>query len=53
MSGQIDLGDEVEDVVSGYRGIAVSRTEYLNGCAKYGVQQKARERRQDARIMAH
>lgn len=29
---RIKLGDKVRDKVSGYEGIATSRTEYLNGC---------------------
>lgn len=29
-----DLGDELEDTVSGFRGIAVSIHEYLNGCRR-------------------
>ena len=29
---KIKLGDKVRDKVSGYEGIATSRTEYLNGC---------------------
>ena len=29
---KIKLGDKVRDKVSGYFGIATSRTEYLNGC---------------------
>jgi len=28
----IKLGDKVRDKVSGYEGIATSRTEHLNGC---------------------
>jgi hypothetical protein len=40
MSGQIELGDEVEDVVTGFRGITTCKTDYLNGCAKFGVQPK-------------
>ena len=36
----IELGDKVLDTVSGYTGIAVSKTEYINGCTQYGVQGK-------------
>ncbi len=31
---EIDLGDEIEDIVTGLRGIAVARVLYLNGCAQ-------------------
>jgi hypothetical protein len=33
----IDLGDEVKDVVTGLKGIAIGRIEYLNGCVRYDV----------------
>lgn len=32
------LGDEVVDVVSGFRGIVISITQYLHGCEQCGVQ---------------
>lgn len=32
------LGDKVQDKISGFRGIVIARTEYLNGCARCGVQ---------------
>lgn len=36
----ITLGDKVKDKVSGFTGIAVSRTVYLNGCIQIGVTPK-------------
>lgn len=37
------LGDKVKDTVTGFTGIAVSKTEWLNGCTRFGVQdQKVR-----------
>ena len=36
----ITLGEEVKDKVSGFKGIATSRVEYLNGCIQYGVTPK-------------
>lgn len=33
----IKLGSQVKDIVTGLTGIATSRTEYLNGCIRYGV----------------
>jgi hypothetical protein len=33
----IMLGDLVKDKVSGFKGIATSRTEFLNGCVRFGV----------------
>lgn len=34
----INLGDEVKDKVSGFRGVAVARHEYLQGCLRISVQ---------------
>lgn len=34
----IELGNKVEDIVSGLVGIAVARVEYLNGCVQFCVQ---------------
>lgn len=39
-NNKIKLGDEVIDVISGYKGIAVARTEFLNGCIQYIIQSK-------------
>lgn len=33
----IKLGNKVKDIVSGFKGITISRIEYLNGCIQYGV----------------
>lgn len=35
---KIELGSEVIDRITKFRGIAIARTEYLNGCVRYGVQ---------------
>lgn len=34
---QIDLGDEVKDIVSGFTGIATARTRFLNGCTRISI----------------
>lgn len=34
----IQLGQTVRDTISGFQGKAVSRTEYLYGCVRFGVQ---------------
>ena len=34
----INLGDLVKDTVTGFKGIAVSRHSYLNGCDRISVQ---------------
>ena len=38
---EIKLGSKVRDKVTGFIGIAVARTEFLNGCIQYSVQPKA------------
>lgn len=34
----INLGDEAKDAVTGFTGVAVSRTDYLNGCTRVCLQ---------------
>lgn len=34
------LGKKVRDKISGYEGIAIGRTEFLNGCIRVGIQPK-------------
>ena len=34
----IKLGDKVKDTVTGLTGIAVARTEWINGCARITIQ---------------
>jgi len=36
----IELGDEVIDKITGFKGIVVAKTEYINGCIQYEVQPK-------------
>ena len=43
MKEEIKLGDMVKDNVSGYEGIAVARTKFLNGCIQYTVASKAKD----------
>jgi hypothetical protein len=33
----IELGSTVQDRITGFMGIAMSRVEYLTGCTQYGV----------------
>lgn len=37
-SPSINLGAKVRDKITGFTGIVTSRTEWLNGCLRYGVQ---------------
>lgn len=34
----VKLGDKVRDAVTGFEGIAVAKTEWLNGCMRVTVQ---------------
>lgn len=34
---EIKLGDEIKDLITGLKGIAVARIEYLNGCIQFGL----------------
>ena len=43
LSDRIHMGDEVQDIVSGFKGIAVCLTIWNNGCERIGVQPKARK----------
>jgi hypothetical protein len=38
MSKKIMLGDRVKDVVTGFAGIVIAETVWLNGCVRYAVQ---------------
>jgi len=40
MEQEIELGDKVKDKVTGFTGIAVAKTEFLNGCVQYSVAAK-------------
>lgn len=37
---EIQLGNRVKDIVTGFTGIASSKIEYLNGCVQFGVKPK-------------
>ena len=34
---EIELGDKVKDLVTGFEGIAVAKTEFINGCVQFSV----------------
>jgi hypothetical protein len=33
-----ELGDQVKDIVTGFSGIVVAKTQWLNGCVRMSVQ---------------
>lgn len=36
----IKVGDEVEDIISGHKGIATSKNTFINGCVFFNVESK-------------
>lgn len=48
----IQVGDEVEDIISGHKGIASSKTTFLNGCIFFNVESKGNALKKiDANVM--
>lgn len=39
---KVNLGDQVQDRVTGFKGIVTARSEYLNGCTRVGVHARAK-----------
>lgn len=39
----IELGIRVKDVVTGFEGVVIGRTEWLTGCRTYGLQGEMRD----------
>lgn len=40
MSTKIELGDTAKDIITGYKGVVVSRTDWLWACTRFGIQSK-------------
>ena len=40
MENKIELGDEVIDTITGFKGVAVGKTTWLYGCNRIAVQPK-------------
>jgi len=38
MRTDVNLGDKVQDVVTGFVGIVVGTNSWLNGCSRFGLQ---------------
>jgi hypothetical protein len=45
------LGEDLQDTISGFRGIAVQRTTYLNGCVHYTLQPEERRKSLVAKLV--
>ena len=39
----INLGDQVQDEVTGFKGIAVAKVIYLQGCNRFAVQARVKK----------
>lgn len=37
---KFNQGDETKDTITGFSGIIVARTDFYNGCIRYGIQSK-------------
>ena len=37
---KLDLGDEAEDIFTGFKGIIVNRSQWIHSCNTYGIQPK-------------
>ncbi len=37
MSEEIELGDVVEDIYTGFKGTVMAKTEFINGCLQFSV----------------
>ena len=37
MDFEIELGDKVQDIHTGFTGIVVAKTEFINGCVQFSV----------------
>ena len=40
MKQEIKLGDKVKDIHTGFVGVAVAKTEFINGCIQWSVLSK-------------
>ena len=41
---EIELGDKVKDIVTGYIGIAVAKTIFLNGCTQITIAEQTKKK---------
>jgi len=37
---KFDMGEELKDKISGFKGVVVGRSEYITGCNRYVLQPK-------------
>ena len=44
---KFDCGDELECIVTGFKGIVISRIEWLNGCIQYCLKPKMKKKKDE------
>ena len=44
MSKEIKLGDKVKDTITDFEGVAIQKSEHLNGCVQFEVMPKVNEK---------
>jgi len=37
METEIELGDKVEDIYTGFKGTVMAKTEFINGCVQFSI----------------
>ena len=42
MEFKFELGEQVKDTITGFQGVIIAKTKWLNGCVRYGIQSKKR-----------
>jgi len=47
MEREIELGDKVRCKITGFEGIAVEKSEFINGCVQYAVLPKCKGKEKD------
>jgi len=40
---KIELGDEVMDTITGFKGVAIGRTTWIHGCSRITIQSKVKK----------
>lgn len=38
MNEKVELGDIARDTITGFEGVVISTTKWLNGCVRYAIQ---------------
>jgi len=44
MKSEIELGDKVKCLITGYEGVAVAKTEFINGCIQFSIAKQLKKK---------